>query len=107
MDGANSVPSSNMSAAVVTGSAGLIGSETVKTLAALGLDVAGIDNDMRRVFFGDEASTASTRDALKALPNYTHHGVDMRDDAAVGRIFADRGRDISLVVHTGAQPSHD
>ena len=42
---------------VVTGSAGLIGSETVKRFAGEGARVIGIDNDMREKFFGAEAST--------------------------------------------------
>jgi CDP-paratose 2-epimerase len=62
---------------------------------------------MRRVFFGDEASTASTRDALLALPGYSHHHIDTRDDASVAALFAAHARDISLVVHCAAQPSHD
>ncbi len=96
-----------MTTAIVTGSAGLIGSETVRALCARGVRVLGIDNDMRRVFFGDEASTRSTRDELLALPDYTHHSIDTRDDDAVGRVFAQHGKSISLIVHTAAQPSHD
>ncbi len=96
-----------MATAIVTGSAGLIGSETVKTLCGLGLRVAGIDNDMRRVFFGAEASTTSTRDELLALPLYEHHSIDTRDDEAMGRVFAKYGAEISLIVHAAAQPSHD
>jgi CDP-paratose 2-epimerase len=96
-----------MTTAMVTGSAGLIGSETVRALCARGVRVLGIDNDMRRVFFGDEASTRSTRDELLGLPGYTHYSVDTRDDDAVGKVFAEHGRDISLIVHTAAQPSHD
>jgi CDP-paratose 2-epimerase len=96
-----------MATAIVTGSAGLIGSETVRTLCRRGVRVLGIDNDMRRVFFGDDASTAPTRDELLALPLYSHHSLDTRDDASVGQLFAEHGRDISLVVHTAAQPSHD
>jgi CDP-paratose 2-epimerase len=96
-----------MPTAVVTGSAGLIGSETVKTLCGRGVRVLGIDNDMRRVFFGAEASTAPARDELLALPQYSHHHLDTRDDVRVGRLFAEHGSDISLVVHTAAQPSHD
>ena len=95
-----------MTTAVVTGSAGLIGSETVKALCARGMHVLGLDNDMRRVFFGDEASTRPTREELRALPGYEHHDVDTRD-AAVERLFAEHGAAISLVVHTAAQPSHD
>ena len=49
---------------LVTGSAGLIGSETVRRFAAEGLQVVGIDNDLRKRFFGEEASTRKTRDAL-------------------------------------------
>lgn len=45
-----------MSVVVVTGSAGLVGSETADLFASLGFDVVGIDNDMRRTFFGEEAS---------------------------------------------------
>ena len=44
-----------MSMLIVTGSAGLIGSETVKRFAKDGFRVAGIDNDMRAEFFGAEA----------------------------------------------------
>jgi CDP-paratose 2-epimerase len=96
-----------MKTAIVTGAAGLIGSETVRTLCERGVRVLGIDNDMRRVFFGAEASTASTRDELAALPLYTHHDLDVRDQEGIGRLFAEHGSDISLVVHTAAQPSHD
>ncbi|OFW06104.1 MAG: NAD-dependent epimerase [Acidobacteria bacterium RIFCSPLOWO2_02_FULL_67_36] len=96
-----------MTTAIVTGSAGLIGSETVRVLADRGVAIVGIDNDMRRHFFGDEASTRSTRDSLEELPSYTHFDLDVRDQAALERIFAERGKDIALVVHTAAQPSHD
>jgi CDP-paratose 2-epimerase len=96
-----------MTTAIVTGSAGLIGSETVRALCGQGLSVLGFDNDMRRRFFGDEASTNPTRDELKQLRGYTHYDVDIRDAAALERIFAERGSDIGLVVHTAAQPSHD
>jgi CDP-paratose 2-epimerase len=98
-----------MSVAVVTGSAGLIGSEAVRHFAGLGLSVVGIDNDMRREFFGPEASTAwnVVRLTSELGDAYTHHNVDIRDRAELGRIFARYGRDIALVVHTAAQPSHD
>jgi CDP-paratose 2-epimerase len=96
-----------MPTAIVTGSAGLIGSETVRALCASGVDVAGIDNDMRSHFFGRDASTHATRDELRSLPRYRHFDVDIRDTAALERLFAERGADTSLVVHTAAQPSHD
>ena len=95
-------------AILVTGSAGLIGSETVKRFAAEGLRVVGIDNDLRKVFFGEEASTRKTRDALIAnVPDYEHHEIDIRDAPAVNEIFKQYGRTLKAIVHTAAQPSHD
>ena len=95
-------------AILVTGSAGLIGSETVKRFAAEGLRVVGIDNDLRKVFFGEEASTRKTRDALIAtVPEYEHHDIDIRDAPAVNEIFKQYGRNLKAIVHTAAQPSHD
>ena len=73
---------------LVTGSAGLIGSETVRRFAADGCTVVGIDNDMRKRFFGEEASTRRTRDELLAnVPDYQHHEIDIRDAAAVNDSF--------------------
>jgi CDP-paratose 2-epimerase len=96
-----------MTTALVTGSAGLIGSETARALCDLGHTVVGIDNDMRRHFFGAEASTAGVREELCQLPTYRHVDADIRDLTALERVFAEYGKDISLVVHTAAQPSHD
>ena len=93
---------------IVTGSAGLIGSETVKHFAAAGNRIVGIDNDMRSRFFGAEASTRSTRDELVAtIANYEHHEIDIRDAAAVLELFQRNRTNIAAVVHTAAQPSHD
>ena len=93
---------------IVTGSAGLIGSETVKRFARDGYRVVGIDNDMRAQFFGAEASTSKTRDALvKNVRGYEHHNIDIRDAVAVVDLFKKHGREISAIVHTAAQPSHD
>ncbi len=97
-----------MKVVIVTGSAGLIGAETVRFFSAKGFTVAGIDNDMRRVFFGAEASTAWSRKELEeTIPGYTHYDVDIRDKGSVDRVFAEYGDDVKLVVHTAAQPSHD
>jgi CDP-paratose 2-epimerase len=97
-----------MSIAVVTGSAGLIGSETCKKFHAQGLDLIGIDNDMRAAFFGLDASTAATRDQLqKTLKNYRHEAIDIRDRDAIDRLFRRTGSAIKAVIHTAAQPSHD
>jgi len=97
-----------MSVAIVTGSAGLIGSETCKRFAAEGLEIVGIDNDMRSYFFGKEASTLSTQHKLEQkIQGYLHRSIDIRDAAAVDALFAEFGASISVVVHTAAQPSHD
>src|SRR6185437_14087172 len=97
-----------MSVAVITGSAGLIGSEAVRYFAAKGMHVIGIDNDMRKYFFGAEASTEWMRKQLEAtIPNYQHYSIDIRDQGAIFEVFRHCGRDISLVVHAAAQPSHD
>ncbi|MEF2278517.1 NAD-dependent epimerase/dehydratase family protein [Deinococcus sp. YIM 134068] len=97
-----------MSVALITGSAGLIGSEAARFFAGLGMDVVGLDNDMRRYFFGEEASTRWNRSRLeRQVGNYSHHDVDIRDYPALEAIFRRYGRDISLVIHTAAQPSHD
>jgi len=98
-----------MSIAVVTGSAGLIGSEATRHFAEQGLEVVGIDNDMRSRFFGDEASTRWQQSNLESSlgSRYRHAEVDIRDQSAVEALFQKYGDQIKLVVHTAAQPSHD
>ncbi|MEZ4668966.1 MAG: NAD-dependent epimerase/dehydratase family protein [Anaerolineae bacterium] len=97
-----------MAIVVVSGSAGLIGSETVKRFHAEGFDVVGIDNDMRAYFFGKEASTSWNREQLiKALPRYKHFDYDIRDFPSLEKLFDQYKDDIALVVHAAAQPSHD
>ena len=97
-----------MSICIVTGSAGLIGAESVRHFAQQGFDVVGVDNDMRKYFFGDSASTSWSRKRLEqAHANYQHRSLDIRNQEDVERLFAEFGSDIALVVHTAAQPSHD
>ncbi len=88
---------------IVTGSAGLIGSETVKHFASEGYRMVGIDNDMRSRFFGAEASTQKTRDQLvQTVPGYEHHDLDIRDAKGVLELFREHRNDIAAVVHTAA-----
>ncbi|HEV8435959.1 MAG TPA: NAD-dependent epimerase/dehydratase family protein [Thermoanaerobaculia bacterium] len=96
-----------MSVAIVSGSSGLVGSETAKFLHEQGLDVVGIDNDMRAYFFGADASTTWNTQRLKELPRFTHAPIDIRDEHAIEAVFRQYGKDIALVVHCAAQPSHD
>jgi CDP-paratose 2-epimerase len=97
-----------MGVAIITGSAGLIGSEAVNYFGDLGLDIVGIDNDMRSYFFGEEASTSWNRQRLEQrLKNYSHCAIDIRDQGAIDKLFEQYGSQIELVIHTAAQPSHD
>ncbi|MDO9354635.1 MAG: SDR family NAD(P)-dependent oxidoreductase, partial [Solirubrobacteraceae bacterium] len=98
-----------MPVAIVTGSGGLIGAESVRTLVREGFDVIGIDNDMRAAFFGAEASTAHATAELSADlgSSFRHEPVDIRDREAIDRIVRDAGPSLDLIVHTAAQPSHD
>lgn len=98
-----------MAIAVITGSSGLVGSEAARHFARAGLDVVGIDNDMRKVFFGAEGSTGWRLSRLERELEaaYRHVPADVRDKDAMDRLFRKYGRDIALVVHAAAQPSHD
>ncbi len=96
-----------MKTALVTGSAGLIGSESVKFFAEKGFKIVGIDNNMRKYFFGDEASTDWNRKKLEDKLNetYEHHNIDIRNNDAVAEVF--KKHKFDLIIHTAAQPSHD
>src|SRR2546429_9976870 len=92
---------------IVTGSAGLIGSETVKRFAGEGARVIGLDNDMRAEFFGAEASTKKTRDDLIAnVSGYEHHDLDIRDVGAVTELFKRHRGSIEAIGLTASQTSH-
>jgi CDP-paratose 2-epimerase len=98
-----------MSIAIITGAAGLIGSEAALYFGEAGMDIVGVDNDMRRVFFGEEASTAWNVGNLetKLGHRYTHNAIDIRDRDSINTLVARYGKDVSLIIHTAAQPSHD
>src|SRR4026208_1603440 len=90
--------------ALVTGSGGLIGSECVRLLAEEGWRVAGVDNDMRRHFFGEQGSTRAVVADLSAIPGYRHFDLDIRDRQALRDLFRDERPE--FIIHTAAQPSH-
>lgn len=95
-----------MKKALITGSAGLIGSESVKFFTKKGYDIVGVDNNMRAYFFGKEASTEWNRKQLeKTIKSYQHVAADIRDNNAIEKIFKQHKFDI--IIHTAAQPSHD
>ena len=94
--------------AIVTGSGGLIGSESVRHFATLGFDVIGLENDMRAHFFGSDASTAHVTDRLlEEVDGFRSLPLDIRDTDGVARVLTEHGGRIEVVIHTAAQPSHD
>jgi CDP-paratose 2-epimerase len=97
-----------MPIAIVTGSGGLIDSESARYFVQQGFDVIGIDNDMRARFFGPEASTRHVSHQLDAEFDEFHPlDIDIRDIERISSVFARHAKDIELVVHAAAQPSHD
>ena len=95
-----------MKKAIVTGSSGLIGSEAVSFLDERGWAVHGVDNNMRRDFFGEPGDTAWNLERLRgSTSHFVHHDLDIRDRAAILTLFETERPD--LVVHAAAQPSHD
>ena len=98
-----------MPTAIVTGSGGLIGSESVAFFVEQGFRVIGLDNDMRAYFFGPEATTRPATERLVARygEDFEPLALDIRDGEGVMGIFARHGREIELVIHAAAQPSHD
>jgi CDP-paratose 2-epimerase len=96
-----------MKVCIITGSAGLIGSEAVRYFAPQFDLILGIDNDQRAYFFGASASTRWNVEQLEQISNYVHYDKDIRDYTALSSIFFSYKDSIKLIIHTAAQPSHD
>ncbi len=97
-----------MNIVVITGSAGLIGSESVGFFADKFDLVIGIDNNLRQYFFGVDGNTEWNRNRLAdSYPNYRHYNADIRNAEELAVIFKEYNTDIKLIIHTAAQPSHD
>ncbi|MDZ4839497.1 MAG: NAD-dependent epimerase/dehydratase family protein [Bacteroidota bacterium] len=97
-----------MNIAIITGSAGLIGSEAVAFFADKFDKIIGVDNNLRQYFFGEDGDTSWNKNRLQSgYVNYEHVAIDIRDEVAVNDLFAKYGSDIKLVLHAAAQPSHD
>ena len=97
-----------MKTVLITGSAGLIGSEAVRFFHRLGFQVVGMDNDLRQYFFGADGSTAWNLSRLKEqCPGFINHEIDIRDAHALASVFGTYGSTIELIIHCAAQPSHD
>ena len=97
-----------MKIALITGSSGLIGGESVEFFSDKFDLIIGIDNNLRAYFFGEESSTEWNRSRLvEKFPNFKPYGCDIRNYQELEAIFHEYGKDIKLIVHAAAQPSHD
>ena len=97
-----------MKIVIVTGSAGLIGSQACKFFSDKGYKIIGIDNDMRAYFFGEDSSTKDSLVSIKSkIKDYEHHNIDIRNYDKLNQLFNKYSSDIEIVIHTAAQPSHD
>ncbi|HMK18617.1 MAG TPA: NAD-dependent epimerase/dehydratase family protein [Chitinophagaceae bacterium] len=97
-----------MKIAIITGAAGLIGSEAVNFFSNKFDLIVGIDNNLRKYFFGKEGSIEWNMKRLQdSVSNYKHYDLDIRDNQPMEHLFKEYNSDIKLVLHTAAQPSHD
>ena len=97
-----------MSIALITGSCGLVGSESVNFFTKKGLEVAGLDNNLRKTFFGKDGSTLWIKNKLLKLnKNYIHYNTDIRNYNNIEKIFKKYKKEIKVIIHCAAQPSHD
>ena len=97
-----------MSLVLITGSSGLVGSESVNFFSDKGFDVVGIDNNLRKFFFGNDGSTHWIKNSLlKKNKKFKHYSTDIRNYLALEKIFKKYKKKISLIIHCAAQPSHD
>ena len=97
-----------MSIIIITGANGLVGSEAVSFFCKKKYKVIGIDNNLRKFFFGEDGSTSWVkRKIIKENKNYTHLDIDIRNSQALDKLFRKYKKDISLIIHCAAQPSHD
>ena len=97
-----------MSVVLITGSSGLVGSESVNFFSKKGFDVIGIDNNLRKFFFGKEGSTFWIKNKLlKQNKKFKSLSIDIRNYNSLEKVFKKYKKNISLIIHCAAQPSHD
>ncbi len=96
-----------MKTIIVTGSTGLIGSEATKFFLNKGYKVLGIDNNLRKYFFGKDGDTKWKKNELKSYKNYNHYNIDIRDYLKLEKLFKKKKNYLKGIIHCAAQPSHD
>ena len=97
-----------MSVVLITGSCGLVGSESALFFSEKGFEIVGIDNNSRRFFFGKDGDTGWIKSRLKkSISKYYHYNSDIRNFDSLEKVFRRYGKRVSLIIHSAAQPSHD
>ena len=97
-----------MQTIIITGSCGLVGSESVNFFHNKGFKVIGIDNNLRQKFFGKDGSTKWVKNIIiRKNKNYIHNNIDIRDKKSMEKIFKKYQKNLKLIIHCAAQPSHD
>mgnify|MGYP001394424904 CR=1 FL=1 len=97
-----------MKIALITGSCGLVGSESAIFFSNKGFKIIGIDNNSRKIFFGKDGDTSWIKKKLKDnLKNYSHFNIDITNYQSLKKIFAKYKNKINVIIHAAAQPSHD
>ncbi len=97
-----------MSVALITGATGLVGSEAVNFFHKKGFEVIGVDNNLRKFFFGEDGSTINIKkELLKKNKNFKNYNFDIRNYSQLNKVFKKYSKNIKLIIHCAAQPSHD
>ncbi len=97
-----------MSIALITGSCGLVGSESAFFFSEKGFEIIGIDNNTRKYLFGNDGDISWIKSKLKkSIKNYNHINLDIRNYNSLEKIFKKYRKKISIIIHCAAQPSHD
>ena len=96
-----------MKICIVTGSNGLVGSESVNFFLKKSFKVIGIDNNLREYFFGKDGSTTWLKKQNIKKKNFIHINADIRDINKLTKIFQKYKSNIKVIIHAAAQPSHD
>ena len=97
-----------MKTVIITGSSGLVGSEASRFFSQKNFRVIGIDNNLRKYFFGKDGDTNWVkRKLIYECKNYKHYNCDIRNKTRIKKIFQKYNSDIKLIIHAAGQPSHD
>ena len=97
-----------MKIVIITGSCGLVGSESADFFSKKGFRIIGIDNNSRKLFFGKDGDISRIKNKLlKKTKNYNHYDANITNYNSLKKIFSKYKRNIKLIIHCAAQPSHD